>query len=99
MRDAGEYLTSEPIGWRNGGLEGAVSTRKTLTSPPLSRPEEPGVGQINSLHQRGLQGVVSPGHVPLSGKVTRGSKGSIQRSRKANSRARNSVPEGMMGRW
>ena len=76
IRDAGDYLTSEPIGWRNGGLEVAVSVRKTLPAP--SWPEEPGVGRINSLRpRRGLQGVVSPGYLRASRKVMRGSKGSI----------------------
>lgn len=74
IRDAGDNLTSEPIGWKNGGLEVAVSTRKTLPSP--SWPEEPEVGRKNSLRWGRLQREVSPGHGLVSGKVMRGSKGS-----------------------
>lgn len=56
-----------------------MSTKKD--SEPTSWPEEPGAGRINSLHWRGLQGVVSPEDMQVSGKVKRGSIKGVSRER------------------
>lgn len=69
--DTGWCLTSEPVRWRSSGLKAAVSTKKD--SDPTSWPEEHGAGRVISLHWRGLQGVMSPEDMQVSGKVKRGS--------------------------
>lgn len=75
-----------------------MSTKKD--SDPTCWPEEPGAGRIISLHWRGLQGVMSPEDMQVSGKVKRGSIKGVSRDEDGEEFVGLVLsPRGMMGRW